>query len=222
MERGKFIAIEGPDGAGTTTQAAMLVKKIEAGGIKVHATREPSDGPIGRLIRDSLRKNLPGRLTGQSFGNYEMQLLFSADRADHLKHEIEPQLENGLWVVSERYFYSTFTYGNELNLRNDGINYDSILRQINSAFRTPDLAFYLDLSAEECLERIEKRGKEKELYEKKEFLERVIEVYRTESRNRNEFVTVDARSSADDVNNLVYKIVRERLLSAPIIERSYS
>ncbi|HYY53573.1 MAG TPA: dTMP kinase, partial [Myxococcales bacterium] len=107
---GRFIALEGLDGSGTTTQAERIASVLRAQGRRVLLTREPSDGPIGTLIRLALtgRLGLPqrsGPLTEEA-----LALLFAADRVDHLAAVIEPALERGELVVCDRYVLSSLAY----------------------------------------------------------------------------------------------------------------
>src|SRR6267154_1057805 len=107
--RAIFVALEGIDGSGTTTQLARLVAHLEARGRHAHATREPSTGPIGRLLRELLlgRHALPD---GAPADGHAMALLFAADRRDHLRREIEPRLAAGIDVVTDRYLMSSLAY----------------------------------------------------------------------------------------------------------------
>src|SRR5215510_4380033 len=101
---GRLIVLEGIDGAGTTTQAGKLVEALRREGRDAHLTREPSDGPIGRLLREILSgKHAPVDAT-------TMALLFAADRADHLQREVEPALKRGAVVVSDRWYHSSLAY----------------------------------------------------------------------------------------------------------------
>src|SRR5512139_742195 len=112
MIEGLFIAIEGIDGAGTTTQAKLLFDGLRARGLPVHLTREPSDGPIGVLIRQILtgRVVVPGLQGPRAPDWATMALLFAADRLDHVEAEIAPNLADGVTVVSDRYDYSSVAY----------------------------------------------------------------------------------------------------------------
>lgn len=160
---GCFIVIEGLDGAGTTTQARRLVDWLAARGRTVHQTCEPSDGPVGRLIRSTL--------TGQPGAPAPSTLpwMFAADRADHLAREIEPALQRGD-VVSDRYTHSSLAYQSlELPL--------SRVHALNEGFRVPDLTLLLAVSAETALSRIAGRGGERELFEQQEKLDRIAHQY---------------------------------------------
>jgi len=99
----RLIVLEGLDGAGTTTQARRLVEHLRRRGQRAHGTREPSDGPIGRLIREMLvgqHAVAAGAIRQSTFG-----LLFAADRMDHLQREVEPQLAAGVTVISDRWYH---------------------------------------------------------------------------------------------------------------------
>jgi dTMP kinase len=89
--RGKFLVLEGIDGSGTTTQLDRAVAYVQGLGHAAVATREPSTGPIGRLLREALLGHL-GLTDGSRMDGRSMALLFAADRIDHLQREIEPQL----------------------------------------------------------------------------------------------------------------------------------
>src|SRR5262249_58217852 len=93
-----LVVLEGLDGAGTTTQTSRLIEHLRARGRDAHATREPSDGPIGRLLRAFLA-GAHGPVDATT-----MALLFAADRADHLAREVEPALARGAIVVSDRWY----------------------------------------------------------------------------------------------------------------------
>ena len=111
---GKFIVIDGSDGAGKTTMAKMLVEFLKAKGLTVHHTREPGGTPFCENIRDSLLKiNKPNNnfesKSEQIDPDTELLLMF-AMRNQHLKSKIEPALRNSEWVVCERWTSSTFAY----------------------------------------------------------------------------------------------------------------
>src|SRR5215471_10435629 len=107
--RGRFVVLEGIDGSGTTTQVAKLAERLRGLGVLVRHTREPSDGPIGTMVRQVLtgRIVIPG---GRAPGWATMALLFAADRMDHVESEIEPFLAQGGIVVSDRYDASSLAY----------------------------------------------------------------------------------------------------------------
>src|SRR5689334_22794688 len=154
-KNGRFIVLEGIDGAGTTTQAARLVARLrQETKVAIRATREPSDGPIGSLVRQVLTGRIiaPG---GRAPGWATMALLFAADRMDHVEAEIEPFLAEGGIVISDRYDASSLAYQSVSSGRGGEKTVDWI-RQINKHALRPDLTIVLDLSSEVAANRRER------------------------------------------------------------------
>ncbi len=156
-----FIAFEGLDGAGTTTQSRLLADRLEEDGYPVHLTKEPSEGPVGSLISLILKRRLIAPRIGRPndpFPDEQLALLFAADRIDHLHSEILPKLDEGMAVISDRYLLSSYAYqslGCEL----------SWLREINAHALLPDVTFMVDVPAPVCLRRIENERWQTELFE---------------------------------------------------------
>ena len=161
----RFIVFEGLDGSGQTTQVNLLKNFLLKKGLKVISTKEPTlDSIAGKKIRKILDKKIritPGQL----------QRLFVQDRKEHLKKKIIPGLKKGKVVISDRYFFSSFAYGSA-----EGLNLDWLVK-INKRFLTPDLIFILKVNPEICIERIKKRKKLRTLFETKEKLQKVWQVY---------------------------------------------
>jgi dTMP kinase len=150
---GRLIVIEGLDGAGTTTQAKRLCEHLGAG---AHLTREPSDGPVGRLIREMLTGGhaIPGVSLSQStFG-----LLFAADRLDHLQREVEPAIIAGKTVVSDRWYHSSLAY------QGTGADRDWIA-MLNARARRPDLTLFLRVKPDVAAKRRADAKRREELFE---------------------------------------------------------
>ena len=165
----RLLVLEGLDGAGTTTQARRLVEHIRAGGGRAHLTREPSDGPIGRLIREMLVGGhaIPEQQIAQStFG-----LLFAADRMDHLQREVEVQLAAGATVVSDRWYHSSLAY------QGTGADRDWIAA-LNARARRPDLTIFLEVRPEIAAQRRVAAGRVQELFEDVRMQEEVAAGYR--------------------------------------------
>jgi dTMP kinase len=132
-----FIVLEGIDGSGTTTQLNRLAERLRPQGRSVVATREPSPGPIGLLLRDLLR-GTHANPDGSSLDERAMALLFAADRRDHLTREIEPALAGGFDVVSDRYLPSSLAY--------QAVAADRAwVEQLANGVREPDLTLLLDV-----------------------------------------------------------------------------
>jgi dTMP kinase len=200
MSEGKLIVLEGIDGAGTTTQAARLGKRF---GERVHVTREPSDGPAGALIRQILRGE------HQSFDHVALGLLFAADRVDHLKREIEPQLARGVHVISDRYVISSYVY--------QSIFVDAeFVREMNRYARPADLTLLLEVPVQVALDRRQTRGMPDELFDPIDYQRRVASEYLEEARRlreREHVRIVDGARAADEVFSAVYAEV-EALIGA--------
>ena len=106
MEKGKFIALEGIDGSGKSSQIGPLVKRLEGLGVPCRETREPTGGPVGSLIRQIFT----GRVTAD---NRVIAALYAADRIDHLVNEVDglcSAIDSGITVVSDRYYFSSYAY----------------------------------------------------------------------------------------------------------------
>lgn len=156
MSTGRLIVIEGLDGAGTTTQAKRLVEHLNANGRKAHATREPSDGPVGRLIREMLTGG--HAITGEKLSQGTFGLLFAADRLDHMQREVEPQIADGALVVSDRWYHSSLAY------QGTGADRDWIT-MLNSRARKPELTIFLQVRPEVAAKRRAEARRKEELFE---------------------------------------------------------
>jgi len=200
IEPGKFIVIEGIDGAGTTTQAKLLSELFASIGRKCLLTSEPSRGPVGLL----LRQILSGR--ERTLCNDVISLLFAADRIDHLDNEVLPSLRAGSDVVSDRYYHSSFTYQ---SLQGDL----EWIRELNSNARAPDLTYILDLPADLAAERRRRDRTSEELYEKDSMQRRLEEAYRRlPSVLKDEIIVlVDGRGEIDAVHRAITRDLETRL-----------
>jgi dTMP kinase len=136
LKRGRFLVLEGIDGAGTTTQAAAVDQALRARGEKTLVTCEPSNGPVGMLLRQALSGRLRGH--GRPMDATTLALLFAADRADHVAQEIIPALLRGMTVICDRYVLSSIAYqGLELEFET--------VAAMNSRAPAPDLTIFLDV-----------------------------------------------------------------------------
>ena len=169
---GKFIVLEGIDGCGKTTQINELSKWLPKSGLinknaSLIKTREPGGSILGREIRDMILKNnksnSPSILT-------EL-LLYSADRAEHISKIILPALQNGNWIISDRFSGSTLAYqgyGREINI--------DIIRKLENIVCQnikPDLTFFLEISPEESILRRKNKVADRIESEGLEFLKKV-------------------------------------------------
>jgi dTMP kinase len=198
-----FIVLEGIDGSGTTTQLDRLARHLEARGRRVHPTREPSAGPVGRLLREIL---LGGhrRADGTPVDGLAMALLFAADRRDHLTREIEPALAAGADVVSDRYLLSSLAYQAQEAER-------GWVATLARDLRVPDLTLLLDVPIAVAAARRRAAGRPDERYDADEVQSRVAARYRELCAADPRAVILDASGPVDAVTALVTAAV-DRLL----------
>jgi dTMP kinase len=169
MSSGRFIVMEGLDGAGTTTQAGLLADALSKSGRDVVRTAEPSGGPVGTMIRQMLARRVV-QPSGAPIDRETLALLFAADRLDHLASLVVPALERGADVISDRYYPSSFVYQGDI----DGSDEFDIswVRELNSRARVPDLIFFFEIPVEVSLERLGTRA-QRDIYETREKLARL-------------------------------------------------
>lgn len=203
QSRGKLIVLEGLDGAGTTTQMKRIAKRLEDAGKKVFITHEPTDNPIGLLVRSILQKKI--KTTPLS-----LALLYASDREDHLNNEeygINKYLDEGYYVISDRYFYSSIAYQSvDCSI--------SFIKNINSKFPHADILIFIDTPTDDCMDRIDKRGEEKELFEKSSFLDNVRKNYLSIIKELPEdvkLVNIDGRKTIDEIEEEIWKYLSSNL-----------
>lgn len=148
--RGRFITLEGGEGAGKTVQAKRLVDKLASLGLEVVRTREPGGSPRAEQLREAIL----GGFAAQ-FGPEGEALLFAAARIDHLDKTILPALERGAWVVCDRFADSTRAYQ---GVAGDlSASFIARLEKVVVGPNRPDLTVILDIPAETGLERARAR-----------------------------------------------------------------
>lgn len=172
-----FFVLEGLDGAGTTTQTQRLIQRFTVTGQPALATREPSDGPIGVTIRQMLSKRIGIPTADGGFKPMTRQtlaLMFAADRLDHLAATVDPALEAGKVVISDRYYHSSLAYQGDVELVEgaERVDYDWVY-SLNSRARVPTMTFFLEIDVEESLRRLSHRAA-RDIYETREKLERLV------------------------------------------------
>jgi len=204
---GRFIVLEGIDGAGTTTQAELLRTELGREGRQVLTTGEPSDGPIGTLIRQALTGTLHPPIQWGALSDDALALLFAADRLDHLRAQILPALERGQVVICDRYLLSSLAYQGSI-LPVDWVE------QINARAISPDLTIFLEVNAEIAAERRASRGGKAELFENPERQRKVIQQYLAAIRSRGgkeRIARVDGNRPLAEVSAEVLSLVRQEL-----------
>ncbi len=197
-----FIVIEGIDGSGKSTQAKLLynyLKKVR----KCFLTKEPTDTKIGLFIK-SLIKN-------KNLNSDAVELLFMADRAEHVK-EIEEKLKQNNIVICDRYYFSTIAYGSALGLNKEW------LENANKVFLKPDLTIIIDINPALALKRINLRKHKKQYFEKAKFLNKVRKEYKSLSKKYNNIFIINANKTINVLE--IHKLIREKIeskLNAPIV-----
>ncbi|MCK5164086.1 MAG: dTMP kinase [Desulfobacula sp.] len=162
---GKFIVFEGIDGSGKSTQIKKISKRLDALDFNVYSTFEPTDGPIGSLIRQMLSGKIA---TDQR----TIASLFAADRTDHLLNKatgIRHKVDQGEIVLCDRYYFSSYAYHAQY------INMKWVIHanSLNAEILRPDLTIFIDVDPEICFERIKSSRSNFEMYEKMDIMKKV-------------------------------------------------
>ncbi len=203
MNTKNYFVLEGLDGSGTTTQCAMLAERLNACGIDAAQTFEPTDSPIGAVIRSILCGSYPAHPATLAY-------LFAADRHNHLFHPesgIHTMLEAGTCVVQDRYVFSSLAY------QSVQCGYD-LVSTLNNNFPLPEITFFLDIPVEVCLNRLEQRKGTREIFEKQAFLQQVRSSYQavfSSFADTAEIITVDAALSREAVHEQIWAVIVQRM-----------
>ncbi|MCI1012638.1 dTMP kinase [Herbaspirillum sp. C7C2] len=206
-QRGLFIVFEGIDGSGTSTQASLLRGRIEKTARSGVLTSEPSEGPVGNMIRQAMKGRVVFSSKPENFDR-QMAYLFAADRYDHLSNPIDGVhkfLDSGTTVISTRYFFSSFAYhcATEADWE--------FIRSLNSNFPNPDLVIYLKNSVDNSIERISNR-KHIDVYENREKLKSVLANYeRVFNEYTGQSLILDAKEEIETIHGQIWNRV-ERML----------
>ena len=202
MERGKFIALEGIDGSGKSTQIGRLVRRLTERGINCHATREPTGRPVGALIRQAL--------TGQTpLDPRVIAALYAADRIDHLVNGEDGLLslvERGITVVTDRYYFSSYAY------HSVDMDMDWVIgaNSVSAELLRPTLTVFLDVPAERAMERIRRGRDHEELFEKEDRLRQTRALYFEafeRLKGTEDVAVVDGCGPEDEVEERIWAAV---------------
>jgi dTMP kinase len=198
MQKGILIVFEGIDGSGKSTQAEILLERLQEEDFDAVYFREPSKGKWGRKIK---KKALhPDSLTPE-----EELDLFLKDRRENVEKNLKPALKKKRVVILDRYYYSTIAYQGA-----KGID-EKLIRRMNEEFVVePDLVFIFDIDPQKGLERIENRKKKDRLFEREDYLVKVREIFR--SFKGEKFVHIDALKSKEEIRKEIEEIVLRIIL----------
>ncbi|MES9971706.1 MAG: dTMP kinase [Candidatus Thiodiazotropha sp.] len=206
--KGRFITVEGGEGAGKSSNLAYIQSLLEAAGKQVLFTREPGGTPLGEAIRELL---LGHKHTGMA-DDTELLLMFAA-RAEHLQQKIMPALEQGTWVLCDRFTDASFAYQGA----GRGLSYEKIanLQQFVQGSLRPDLTLLLDLPVETGLQRAGQRSEPDRFEsEKRDFFEKVRSGYlQIAAQEPDRVKVIDASPALQQVQLQIDKIIQHYLES---------
>ena len=195
MSKGLFIVIEGIDGTGKSTQVRRLGEWFVSRGREVVLSREPTDGPWGKKLRESAAT---GRLSPED----ELQY-FLKDRRQHVEELIAPALAAGKVVILDRYYFSSMAYQGSRGFD------PAEIRRLNEEFAPqPDLLLILDLDVDTAHQRIGHRGDSANEFEKHESLTRCREIFLT-LRDEPFVRVIDSNGSLDEVTARIKNAVEK-------------
>lgn len=197
MEPGKLIALEGIDGAGTTTQCRMLAEALQGRGVPVHLTAEPTKGPIGVLLREALQKK-------HGVDDLTLVPLFAADRLDHLAREIIPKLAEGVTVITDRYVLSSYAYQSMIA----PLDY---VKAVNEHARHADLNVFVRVSPDVADERRRARGGPAERFDDNHAQTQIAQRYEQTLTLAGHYVCIDGDTSIAQVHEEILEHVTELL-----------
>ena len=201
--QGKFITLEGIEGSGKSTNLVTIKSILDQYKIDYVFTREPGGGPLG----PNLRKLLLDK--DQSISPSVEMLLMMADRRDHVDNLINPNLDKGIWVISDRYLDSTIAYqggGRQLDI--------DLITSLSASLKlpTPDFTLLFDLPVDVALERAKERS-ELDRFEREpqDFHSRIRESYLELASTNHRIKTIDSSKDFESVSLQVEKYLTEFL-----------
>ncbi len=202
MHKNLFIALEGIDGSGKSTQAKLLAKKLEESGEQTYLTFEPTDNFVGSIIRNILR----GKMKADE---RTIAGLFVADRLDHLQNEsygILKKLEEGSTVITDRYYFSSYAYN---GLEGD-MDWVISANAMSANLLRPDATIFIDISPELAMQRVLQNREVTELYETLDNLKNVRRRYLEafeKLKHEERIIWINGNQSMEQVTEDILKAV---------------
>lgn len=209
--RGRFVTFEGGEGAGKSTQIKMLADHLQKEGVRLVLTREPGGSPGAEIMRHLVLSGM-----GKLLGPEAETLLFAAARDDHVRNVILPALNQGSWVLCDRFFDSTRAYqGSQGKVAPDVLN---AMQRVTIGDLKPDLTLILDVPVEIGLQRagVRRGAGTPDRFEGEDikFHKGLREAFhKIAAEDPRRCVLIDATASAETVSQLVWDAVRERLFT---------
>ena len=206
MTKNHFITFEGIDGSGKSTQAKILVEKLQSLNLETLFLREPGGTSISEEIRSVLLNNREDEMSSRSEA-----LLMCASRAQLTKDVISPELKAGKWIIADRYADSTLAYQGG----GRGLNLDWLIKlnQFATYGIEPNLTFYIDIEPEVGFQRrkglssdrIESAGLDFQSDIRQKYLE-IVDNF------GDRCVIIDGNLSVDEISNYIWNVTRDRTL----------
>lgn len=196
-KNGLFIALEGPDGSGKSTQTRLLSEWLNSEGYKVVITKEPTDNPIGKIIRKTLAGEIEMPVEAEA-------LLFAGDRILHVDNVIIPGLRQGKIVLTSRYIHSSLVYQSSRGLDQEWIE------KINKAAIPPDLTIFIDVPPKVGSERINSSGYSDRFERNLNLQKRVREAYRKLAQEK-EIKMIDGTLPKEQIQKMIQEEVKKLL-----------
>ena len=211
--RGKFISFEGGEGSGKSTQIKKLAERLATAKLRAMVTREPGGSPGAEIIRHLVLSGM-----GKLLGPDAETLLFAAARDDHVRTVIQPALNQGTWVLCDRFFDSTRAYQGRLGQVAPGVL--NAMQRVTIGDLKPDLTIILDIPVEIGMQRAAaRRGKgvpDRFEGEGVQFHRDLREAYKQiAAEDPERCVLIDANADADTVAAEVWKALRDHLFTLP-------
>ena len=209
MKKNYFIVVEGIDGSGKSTQVKLLSEKLAQSDYKIYSTFEPTDGPIGTMIRKIFKREIEA-------DHKTIAALYVADRLEHLLNKtngILKKMEEGYTVISDRYYFSSYAYhGTHMS-----IDWVIDANSLCAELLRPDLTIFIDVPPEVCVHRLSKNRNMIELYEDQENLykvrEKYFEAFDKLKNEENIFITNGDRSVEQIFHDVLGKVENTLKLS---------
>lgn len=205
---GKFLVFEGIDGSGKTTQVRAMTRRLKELGMAVSPTFEPSDGPIGALIRQMLAGEMP-------VDQRTIAPLFAADRTDHLVRPetgVKALKDRGDIVICDRYYFSSYAY----HARYVDMDWVIEANRLNAEILRPDATLFIDVDPDVCLRRIQESREQLEIYEKIDIMKQVRANYFTafdRLKHQETVIVIDGNAGPEKVAERVWNQV-ERVVQS--------
>ncbi len=199
MRKAKFIVFEGIDGSGKSTISNLLFEKLNSQFGNIYRTSEPTDSPVGSVIRNILNKRIIS-------DEKTIGALFLADRLDHIQNPVSGilhYLDKGINVICDRYYYSSYAY----HVPSFSMDWLINANKICADLLRPDIVFFLDISVEESMKRLHKSRQFHDLFETKEKMSQVRENYIRAIKREGEkdnVVIIDGHKSVKEIIDEVW------------------